>query len=188
MSPSNDAIKLFSLHEGQVLGHNDEVTLVAKPDWVDAIKLRMGRWLHIPTGWLGLVSYNLFEGSYDNPRQYEKAIVGVCHDDDYPKDVEAFEWRVMLHHPGARGDMSTRDNCMIRVTHRFIEVFGKKVYFNDNEQNMFAMEVTKLYIVLLGRNPESLAVIEEWRRGSGGNLDIVRQGIMDSPEYQDKHK
>ena len=183
---SGPVTTIATLAQGWFRGYNDEAGYVAKKSWKDAIKDRMGQWKTDTYGWLGARSYNIYDGDESNPDQYEKGLDGMAHDDSYPKDVEAFEWKVMLHHPGERGDMSDKRNTMIRVTHRYIEFFGRKVAFNDLIDDVFHQGVIDLYIALLGRNPESEDVIEKWRMGSAGNLDIVRQGILGSDEYRNK--
>lgn len=184
---SDEAKVLHELEEMYVLGHNDEVSYVAKKRFKDAIKDRMGQWITDIYGFLGARSYNLFEGDEKNPRQYEKFLVGVRHNDDYPKDNEAFEYIIMGHYNGERGDMTSRRNAFLRVTEDYIEAFGKKIAWNDMSFDAFRAGVIDLYINLLQRNPESEAVIEEWRRNSAGNLDFVRTHIKLSDEYKAKH-
>lgn len=185
--PTDEAKILHELEESYILGHNDEVTFVAKKRFIDAIKVRGGQWITDTYGWLFARSHNIFEGDEKNPRQYEKIIDGGCHNDDYPKDNEAFEWRIMGHYNGERGDMSTKRNCFFRVTEDYIEFYGKKVAFNDLKGENLRQAVINMYQALLGRPPESEAVIETWIAGSGQNLDIIRQGIMGSPEYKRRH-
>lgn len=171
------------LHESTLMGRNDETFLVPRKSFVDATKHRLGAWLRHPFGWLGGYSFNIFDGDEDDPVQYEKVLVGVRHDDDFPKDVEAFEFVVMGHYPGERGDMGRRHEWL-RVTSQYVEAFGQRIATNGGDA--FAAGVTELYRTLLFRDPEP-GVIETWRASTGGNLDIVRQAILGSEEYQGTH-
>lgn len=178
-----DPIVIERLHESTLLGRNDETFLVPRKSFVDASKHRLGAWLRHPFGWLGGYSFNVFDGDEADPTQYEKALIGVRHDDDFPKDVEAFEVIVLLHGPGARGDMGRRQE-VLRITSQYVEVFGRKVFVQEGDA--FAAGVTELYRALLFREPEP-GVIETWRASAGGDLQVVRQAILGSAEYHEKH-
>lgn len=158
----------------------DELCLDARTDAPrDVVKYRGSS--PYPDGWLVA-----FSGDYrpENGPRYEKVLFGVRHDDDYPKDVKAYEFCVFVQDPEGTEDETMR--CVLRVSSKRLEVFGKTLatYSGPGE---FSVGVTLLYRELLGRDPESAAVIEGWRVYSDGNLALVRQGIMGSPEYKAKH-
>lgn len=170
------------LAEGWLYGHRDEITIVPKKSFVDCSKYRAGSWS--PSGWLAAFSGNLFAGGEENPDQYEKAKIGIVHDDDYPKDVEAYAIDFWLQDPGGRDDVT--DRCRMRITTNYIEVFGQRVFNNWQQIDQFSAGVTHLYQTLLGRDPEP-GVIETWRASTNANLDSVRQAILGSDEYRAKH-
>jgi len=172
------------LARGWFYGHQDEVSIVPDRDFIDCTKYRGGSWW--PSGWLVALSGNVFGGSESNPTQWEKGKWGIRHNDDYPKDTEAYEIVGFLQLPGGRDDIT--DIVVMRITTDYVEAFGRKVFYNDRQgPDAFVQGVTALYQALLGRSPESAEVIESWRASTGGNLDLVRQGILGSPEYRDTH-
>src|SRR3990167_5602446 len=163
------------LATGWLYGHRDEITIVPEKGFVDCTKYRGGGWFG--GGWLTALSGNLFGGSESNPDQYEKGKWGIRHDDDFPKETEAYEIVGFLQMPGGRDDAT--DLCVIRITTQFVEVFGRRVFYNDRQGlDAFVQGVTALYQAFLGRSPESAEVIESWRASTSGNLDLVRQGIL----------
>lgn len=184
---ADDPILIARLHRATFQGGNDEVEIVPDPQAEpDAVKYRGGAVLSTVFGWLLAHSHNVYEWAGGVLRRYEKGLDGVRHDDDYAKHVEAFEYVWLLHNPGERGDMGQRQEVM-RCTHRGFYVFGKLIASRENVPDVMRQGIIDLYRALLLRDPESEAVIETWRTGSGGNLDVVRQGILGSPEYQALH-
>lgn len=178
---------IATLAKAWFYGHQDETSLVPFKGFIDCIKHRVGMWLRPDGdrgGWLGAVSFNLYDGDEANPTQYEKFLVGVRHDDNFPKTTEAYELVVLGHRPGERGDMDDRRNAFLIINSRWVEFFGRRIFFNDEDS--FAVIVTGMYQSMLFRDPEDGAV-EGWRVASGGDVDIVRQGILGSPEYAEKH-
>lgn len=170
------------LARGWFYGHNDEVTIVPDKGFTDCSKYRAGSWN--AAGWLAAFSGNVFSGDESNPSQYEKAKIGIVHDDDYPKEVEAYAIDCWLQDPGGRDDHT--DRLRLRLTTNYLEVFGQRVFFNHDHEDQFAAGVAHLYRTLLFRDPEP-GVIDRWRASSSANLDTVRQGILGSPEYATKH-
>ena len=98
----------------------NELVLDGKAAFDDPVKFR-GSSTH-PGGYLVCVSGDLIDG----PR-YEKGFFAIRHDDDYPKDVKAYEFVVFLQDPNGIEDSTMRPH--LRVTHQYIEVHNQRVSF-----------------------------------------------------------
>jgi hypothetical protein len=104
-------------------GHVNEISLDQNPDKEDPTKIRQGAFK--PTGWLAIISGDRLEGDPLRPRRLEKGFFGIRHDDDYPKDIEAFEFALILVEPGQDGDPAQQTR--LRITTNYIEYNGRRV-------------------------------------------------------------
>jgi hypothetical protein len=96
----------------------DEACLDAKADATrDVVKYRGSS--PYADGWLVAWSGDVKVGD----TRYEKGMFGIRHDDDFPKDVQAFEFALYLQDPGGTEDATMR--CRWRVTTRGVEVNGQ---------------------------------------------------------------
>lgn len=114
---------IAELPEAYLRAHKNEISLDQKPTFEDPVKFRQGAFK--PTGWLSIISADRLEGDPEQPRRLEKALYGIRHDDDYPKDVEAFEFALIVVDPDKDGDAAQK--IRLRITTNYIEFNGQKL-------------------------------------------------------------
>lgn len=84
-----------------------------------------------PDGWL-----IAFSGDYrpNGSTRYEKVLFGIRHDDDFPKEVQAYEFAILGQDPGGTEDATMR--TWFRATSQYVEVHGQRVS-NSGGLNQF---------------------------------------------------
>ena len=151
---------------------SNETFLDAKPDTRDPVKHRMGTF--DKGNYYGAFSGDLLVGNPEEPTRLEKVLVGLKPDDD-PESREVMEhggsFEVRCQRPNTRED-GTMSPPGLRVTSRWIELFGKKVARRNDDGSVdisaFPSSANTDTIYSQNRN-------YELRMQNDGNLVIYRR-------------
>lgn len=128
---------------GAILGlEKNELVLDGKASFHDPVKFRGSS--RYADGWLVVVSGDVRTGPDVNDPRYEKGFFGIRHDDDFPKEVQAFEFAIYVQEPGGTDDRTMK--CRMRLTSQKLELNGIPVAFGGGAGDYIGAGRYRLYM------------------------------------------
>jgi hypothetical protein len=125
----------ISESSGATLGlEKNEVVLDGKSSFHDPVKYRGSS--RFPYGWLVAISGDVRTGDDIGDPRYEKGFFGIRHDDDFPKETQAYEFALYVQEPGGTEDATMK--CRLRVTSQYMEVNGQRLVSGGVTDTMWA--------------------------------------------------